>query len=189
MVKKFRSIILLSIFLISFLSKAQESNIIFKVKDEYRYKCQKSSIAIPSLNKLIQAEGIQIQKLFPTHAPLKQKSLNEGLVEISSIYRVKANSPEQSWEIIQRLKKDHHIAYAEKEVENFLTYQPNDTANYPKPAATFRDARHFDLYWLLRQRDCIGNQGYIFGARGGGRVSSAKTRSRNVQLVFRHHDI
>lgn len=104
--------------------------LLFKVKPEFRYNCQKSSIQIPSLQNTIATHSISIQKLFPNHAPLKQKNLQEGLVDLSTIYKVELTTQLGQDELIRLLKKDRHIAYAEAEVDNQLTYQPNDTANY-----------------------------------------------------------
>lgn len=131
MVKKIHFIATLALFLLSGAVLGQApSNIIFKVKDEYRLKCQKNNIAIASVQGIINSEGVQVEKYFPDHSPLKQKSLEDGWVEISTIYKISPSSEKEKVDLIQKLKKNPHIAYAEEEVQNHLTYQPNDTANY-----------------------------------------------------------
>ncbi len=122
-------LILLTVWSLSSYSQVN-NNVIFKLKAEHRFKCQKDNTSIPSLEALFEKEGIQVEKLFPDHSPLKQKNLNAGWVDISTIYKIQTGSEEERKELIHRLRKDPNIAYAEAEAENQLTYQPNDTANY-----------------------------------------------------------
>lgn len=121
---------LLISFLVSLSYSAQNQRIIFKVKPEYRLKCEKNSIQIPTISQKLNELGLRANKLFPHHRPQSQKNINRGKVDISSIYHLDVDETTEVQEILRQLRKDKHIAYAELEVENRLTYQPNDSLNY-----------------------------------------------------------
>jgi len=122
--------LILGVILLSNSAFAQSDKIIFKLKNEYRWKSQKSNTSVPSIQEFIEGEGLHIEKVFPNHSPMSQKNLEQGMVDISSIYKLKIPPSSDKGKILLQLKKDPHIAYAEEEVVNHLTYQANDTLNY-----------------------------------------------------------
>lgn len=107
---------------------AQKLN--FRIKAEYRMLDQKAQLDQIAVLHEIEYSGMEVEKLFPRHATLQKSELNAGYVDLSTIYQIHCNNEEQINELLTKLKKDPAVAYAEREVDNQLTYQPNDTANY-----------------------------------------------------------
>jgi subtilisin family serine protease len=104
--------------------------LIIKVKSEFSDKCNKSSIAIPSLNKTFSAEEVQqVNKIFPFHKKVKRDKANANWVDLSTIYRLQLAPSGSLARVIKQLKKNPAIAYVEPEYINQLTYTPSDTSN------------------------------------------------------------
>lgn len=105
-----------------------EGEIIVKVNPQLSHKCSKSSIAIPSIQKIIAAEKIdQVEKMFPNHQKVTQKKGQENFVDLSTIYFFKFDASLDERKILNQLRKDPAVQYAELNYINELVYDPSDT--------------------------------------------------------------
>jgi len=108
-----------------------KGEIIVKIKSKYADKCNKSAIAIPSLYQFTKENKIyQTEKIFPNHKRVKEKTLQNNWVDLSTIYKFYFDENLDPYKIIQQLQKEESIEYAELSYEDQLTYSPSDTANY-----------------------------------------------------------
>jgi len=98
--------------------------IIFKVKEQYRTNCSKTSVDIPLFNKFSTQIGVdKLEKIFPT----KEKERIAGNVDLSLIYELHYTNLISIDKVISQLKKLKIAEYVEPYYLPKLCYTPNDT--------------------------------------------------------------
>ena len=104
--------------------------VIVKLKYAFANKCNKSSIAIPEFEALLENATVQeSKKLFPNHPTLLKTKSNKSHVDLSTIYRLKFDANQNPFKIIRQLKNSDYVEYAEPEYINQLAYAPADSLN------------------------------------------------------------
>jgi subtilisin family serine protease len=111
-------------------SEVNAQDVIFKLKQRYNLSSKATVGHIPSLNQLMSSQQLKAERIFPKHSAMRKAELDQGMVDLSGMFIVKTSGWEEANELLLKLKKDHHLEYAEIAPENQLIYQPNDTANY-----------------------------------------------------------
>ncbi|MBL4707480.1 MAG: S8 family serine peptidase, partial [Flavobacteriales bacterium] len=107
-----------------------EGEIIVKIKPELSHKCSKSTIAIPSLQKVLISEKIdRVGKMFPNHQKVTRKKGQENFIDLSTIYSFKFETSLDERKILSQLRKDPSVQYAELNYINELAYTPDDSLN------------------------------------------------------------
>ena len=148
-----RILIVVLVLLSSFTSLAQEyvsGKVLFKIKAEYREKCNKSSVDIRAIQELVQSFG-SLEKSFPTHTFQKQKDIyNRDFVDLSTMYELSFSADISPYNIIRLLKKIDAIDYAEPRFIDQLCYDPNDSMNANQ---YYLDAIHAYEAWDLSKSD------------------------------------
>lgn len=98
--------------------------VIFKVKEQYRTNCSKSSVNMLSFNELLTKIGAsKLEKMFPN----KKKEKINGNIDLSLIYELRYDNSFTIDEVIRKLKKLQFAEYVEPYYLPQLTYTPNDT--------------------------------------------------------------
>ena len=98
--------------------------LIFKVKEQYRSSCTKSSIDIPLFHQISSQIGVdKLEKIFPN----KQKERIAGNIDLSLIYELHYTNSNVVDEVIYQLKKLKIAEYVEPYYLPKLCYTPNDT--------------------------------------------------------------
>ncbi len=107
-----------------------KGKIIFKVKPQFRYACERTAIYLPSLNNMFARLGTgSLQRKFPRHEPPAQHVNGRGqrLADLSLIYELNYGSGLPIEKAINTLLADPAIEYAEPEYHMQPLYVPNDT--------------------------------------------------------------
>ena len=98
--------------------------IIFKVKEQFRANCSKTSVTITGFHQLSTQIGIdKLEKIFPT----KEKEKVAGNVDLSLIYELHYTNSIPIEEVIFQLKNLKIAEYVEPYYLPKLCYTPNDT--------------------------------------------------------------
>jgi serine protease len=103
--------------------------LIVKLKPEYRQFSRVNSVAVPSLNRVLNTIGaISINKKFPSkqQPAAERNSFGQKLVDLSLIYEIKYSSNQSVEKIVNSILRTGVVAYAEPKYLPRLCYTPND---------------------------------------------------------------
>ena len=130
-----------------------EGQIIVKIKTNKKDKCNKSNIQIPSIQKLIKEENIvNTIKIFPNHPSPKNKSNHPQLVDLSTIYKFEFDKSINEKKLLNQLRQNENVEYAELNYINRLAYTPTDSVGVTNQQWYLSAIKVFDA-WDIQQGD------------------------------------
>ena len=128
-----------------------QGEVIVKIKADFKNKCNKSSIQIPSIQKIVNTESIKgTEKMFPNHSTPKNKKYQPELIDLSNIYKFTFDKNVHPRKILTQLRKNPVVEYAELNYINELTYTPSDTLN---GSQTYLNSVKLFQAWDIQQGD------------------------------------
>ncbi|MBD98539.1 MAG: hypothetical protein CMO34_01740 [Verrucomicrobia bacterium] len=128
-----------------------EGVLILKIKEEHAKHCFFDHIALKSLQSILRSTTIsKIEKLFPKKKLPNLKQLEEGFVNLSTIYKIYFSKEVDLVKMSSLLTQFDEVEYAELDYIQHLANQPNDPRNIDQ---WYLDAISAHQAWGINQGD------------------------------------